>query len=68
MVQDKQLETSPEKTLQRIKLPPLPQWPTSKPGPMVTEPPAGTKRMPLRSEQVVELNYDQEQGKQRDEL
>ncbi len=68
MVQDKQLETSPEKTLQRTKLPPLPQWPTSKPGPMVTEPPAGTKRMPLRSEQVVELNYDQELGKQRDEL
>ena len=30
---------------------------------MVTEPSPGTKRMPLRSEQVVETNYDQEQGK-----
>src|SRR5260370_847000 len=46
----------------------LPQWPNSQTGPMVTEPPAGTKRMLLRSEQVVELNYDQEHGKQRDEL
>jgi hypothetical protein len=64
MNQDKQLETIPEKTLQHSKLPPLPHWPTSKPGPMVTEPPPGTKRMPLRSEQVVEINYDQEQGKQ----
>jgi hypothetical protein len=63
---DKQLQAVPEKTLQHSKLPPLPQWPTSKRGPMVTEPPPGTKRMPLRSEQVVELNYDQEQGKQRE--
>ena len=63
MVQDKQLEVAPEKPLQHSKLPPLPQWPTSKRGPMVTEPPPGTKRMPLRSEQVVELNYDQVQGK-----
>jgi hypothetical protein len=61
--QDKQLETIPEKTFQHSKLPPLPHWPTSKVGPMVTEPPPGTKRMPLRSEQVVEINYDQEQGK-----
>jgi hypothetical protein len=67
MVQDKQLETLPEKTLQHSKLPPLPRWPTSTRGPMVTEPPPGTKRMPLRSEQVVEINYDQEQGKKRDE-
>lgn len=63
MDQAKQLETILEKTLQHSKLPPLPHWPTSKRGPMVTEPPPGTKRMPLRSEQVVETNYDQEQGK-----
>jgi hypothetical protein len=63
MVQDKQLEVAPEKTLSHSKLPPLPKWPTSKRGPMVTEPPPGTKRMPLRSEQVVELNYDQQHGK-----
>ncbi len=67
MDQAKQLETIPEKTLQHSKLPPLPHWPTSKRGPMVTEPPPGTKRMPLRSEQVVETNYDQEQGKKRDD-
>lgn len=67
MDQAKQLETIPEKTLQHPKLPPLPHWPTSKRGPMVTEPPPGTKRMPLRSEQVVETNYDQEQGKKRDD-
>ena len=63
MVQDKQLEAVPEKTLQHSKLPQFPRWPTSRPGPMVTEPPPGTKRMPLRTEQVVELNYDQERGK-----
>jgi hypothetical protein len=59
----KHLGTMPEKTLQRAKLPLLPLWPTSKRGPMITEPPPGTRRMPLRSEQVVELDYDQEQGK-----
>lgn len=63
MVQEKQIEAAPEKPLQRSKLPSLPQWPTSKRGPMVTEPPPGTRRMPLRTEQVVEINYDQEQGK-----
>ena len=63
MAQDQQLETTPEKTLQHAKLPPLPRWPTSKSGPMVTEPPPGTRRMSLRTEQVVEINYDQELGK-----
>lgn len=63
MAQDQQLETTPEKTLQHSKLPPLPHWPTSKPGPLVTEPPPGTRRMHLRTEQVVEINYDQELGK-----
>ena len=63
MAQDQQLETVPEKMLQHAKLPPLPSWPTSKPGPQVTEPPLGTRRMPLRSEQVVEINYDQERGR-----
>ena len=53
-----QLETARQKT----KLPPLPPWPTSRPGPMVTEPPPGQKRVPLRTEQVVEIDYDQERG------
>jgi hypothetical protein len=53
-----QLET----TLQKSKIPPLPPWPTSKRGPMVTEPPPGQKRVHLRTEQVVEIDYDQELG------
>jgi hypothetical protein len=53
-----QLET----TLQKSKIPPLPPWPTSKRGPMVTEPPPGQKRVHLRKEQVVEIDYDQELG------
>lgn len=44
-------------------IPPLPPWPTSTPGPNVTEPPVGQKRLNLRTEQVTELQYDQEQGK-----
>jgi hypothetical protein len=47
---------------QKSKMPPLPPWPTSKPGPMVTEPPPGQKRVPLRTDQVVEIDYDQERG------
>lgn len=44
-------------------IPPLPPWPTSVPGPKVTEPPVGQRRLSLRTEQLVELHYDQEQGK-----
>jgi len=47
---------------QKSKIPPLPPWPTSKPGPMVTELPPGQNRMPLRTDQVVEIDYDQEHG------
>ena len=54
--------TTQKATTQRTTIPPLPHWPTSKPGPMVTEPPTGTKRVHLRSEQVVEIDYDQERG------
>ncbi len=53
-----QLET----TRQKPKIPPLPPWPTSKRGPMVTEPPPGQKLVPLRTDQVVEIDYDQERG------
>jgi len=53
-----QLET----TLRKSKIPSLPPWPTSKRGPMVTEPPPGQKRVHLRKEQVVEIDYDQERG------
>lgn len=62
---EKQLEISQEHpgTLQKSVIPPLPKWPTSKRGPRTTEPPPGTRRMYLRTEQTVELNYDQERGK-----
>ena len=61
-MQQQNKATQLETITQKFKLPPLPRWPTSKPGPMVTEPPPGTKRVPLRTEQVVEINYDQERG------
>ncbi len=58
-----QLETTSQIPInQKTAIPPLPHWPTSKPGPMVTEPPPGTKRVHLRKEQVVEIDYDQERG------
>ena len=44
------------------KLPKLPKWPTSKPGPHVTEPPPGQKRVTTRREQVAEVGYNQEAG------
>ncbi|MGH2508398.1 MAG: hypothetical protein ACRDHZ_13515 [Ktedonobacteraceae bacterium] len=41
----------------------LPPWPTSQPGPRITKPPAGQKRVLSRTDQVVEVAYDPEQGK-----
>jgi len=43
-----------------IPIPPLPRWPTSIPGPLVTEPPQGQRRMATRTDQVVEVEYNQE--------
>jgi hypothetical protein len=37
-------------------------WPTSKPGPQTMLPPPGEKPMPGRTEQNVELGYNQETG------
>jgi hypothetical protein len=54
--------TQLETTIHKTTIPPLPHWPTSKPGPLVTEPPPGTKRVHLRTEQVIEIDYDQERG------
>lgn len=54
--------TQQEIIRQKSKIPPLPPWPTSKPGPMVTGPPLGTKRVHLRKEQVIEIDYNQELG------
>jgi hypothetical protein len=60
---DQENEVSHQEITQlKPKIPHLPPWPTSKGGPMVTEPPSGQKRIPLRTEQVVEIDYDQERG------
>lgn len=41
-----------------------PSWPTSKPGPQITFPPAGQKPHPMRTDQMVyEESYDQEHGR-----
>jgi hypothetical protein len=41
-----------------------PSWPTSKPGPQITFPPAGQKPHPMRTDQMVYAeSYDQEQGR-----
>ncbi len=58
-VQQQQLEHADTQS----KIPPLPSWPTSVPGPKVTEPPQGQRRVRWRTEQVVEVGYDEEQGK-----
>ena len=59
---ESQKESQLETIQNRPRIPPHPPWPTSKRGPLVTEPPPGQKRMPLRSDQVVEIGYDQERG------
>jgi len=60
--EESQLEATQNKPVTRPRIPPLPPWPTSKRGPLVTEPPPGQRRVPLRTDQVVEINYDQERG------
>jgi hypothetical protein len=57
-----QLEKIEGKQKPGIPIPPLPKWPTSIPGPLITEPPPGQRRMPTRTDQVVELEYNQETG------
>lgn len=52
-----------ERTDQQPAIPPLPPWPSSHPGPKITEPPLGQRRMPLRTEQVVEVDYDEALGR-----
>jgi hypothetical protein len=39
------------------------RWPSSRPGPMVKQPPPGLKHLPTRTEQVVAIDYDQERGR-----
>lgn len=42
--------------------PHYPKWPTSQRGPQVSEPPPGQVRMPKRTDQVIEVGYNQEIG------
>lgn len=64
MSQDQTIQTATTQDAAQDVLahPHWPQWPTSKPGPQVTEPPLGQKRNPHRTEQVNEVAYDQETG------
>jgi len=45
----------------RITVPHYP-WPTSKPGPFAVPPPPGQIPMPTRTDQMVEIEYNQETG------
>src|SRR6266702_2654255 len=60
MQQEKEREQSQQ--LQKQSAIPHFNWPTSKPGPHATQPPPGQKPMPGRTEQVVEIGYNQETG------
>lgn len=52
-----------EKAIQPIaKLPPLPSWPTSKPGPEATPPQPGERPLPTRTDQMIEVAYNMETG------
>src|SRR5919109_565050 len=55
-------EGEPEttKAVQQSMQPRYPGWPTSKPGPLATQPPPGQRPInALRSEQVAEIGYNQ---------
>ena len=53
----------PQTVVQGRTLPRYPTWPTSKPGPMTTPPLPGQKPInALRSEQMTEVDYNQETG------
>lgn len=47
---------------QKYPNPPQMAWPTSKPGPRSTPPPPGMRPMPGRTEQCLEIGYNQETG------
>jgi hypothetical protein len=49
------------KEVEEYRVPPY-SWPTSKPGPLATPPPPGQRPMPTRTDQVVEIEYNQETG------
>ena len=57
-------KTTGHKGLENVALKNL-KWPTSKPGPWATPPPVGEKPVPTRTDQMVEVAYDQERGEPR---
>ena len=61
--EQQQLQTR-QQQLPADKYPNIPHfsWPTSKPGPFTTLPPPGQKPMPGRTEQMIEVGYNQETG------
>jgi hypothetical protein len=64
MNQDKEVQIKEEKPqqLQVEGTAPHFSWPSSRPGPWATPPPPGQKPLPKRTDQVVELGYNQETG------
>ncbi len=54
-------KTTENKGLENVALKNL-KWPTSRPGPQATQPPPGQLPLPTRTDQVVEIDYDQERG------
>lgn len=61
--QEQQLQIQ-DTTQQQVQKPSMPHfsWPTSRPGPQAKQPPPGQKPMHGRSDQMVELGYNQETG------
>src|SRR5213082_4049862 len=56
-----QEKEQPRQVQAHVSLPRF-NWPTSKPGPFATPPPPGQRPMPGRTDQVVEIGYNQETG------
>ncbi len=60
-------QTYEKRSLEQVgryhSIPPLPPWPVSRPGPYITDPPPGMVRLPTRTDQVMEVGYNAEQGK-----
>ena len=53
-----------DKTQQPVQVSTMPHftWPSSKPGPRAKQPPPGQRSMKTRTEQMVEIGYNQEAG------
>ncbi len=60
---EKGLQIKPENQQLQVHKPvPHFSWPTSKPGPQAMLPPPGQSPMPTRTDQMVEIGYNQETG------